>query len=87
MSKDELVKGYEIQKDEFVEVTDEDFAKAALKKDRVIDIMDFVDANQIDDRYFDRPYYLTPAQGGAKAGTRCCARPSAAPGGSAWRNS
>jgi DNA end-binding protein Ku len=67
VSKDELVKGYEVQKGEFVEVTDEDFAKAALKKDRVIDIMDFVDANQIDDRYFDRPYYLTPAQGGAKA--------------------
>src|SRR5947208_608310 len=39
VAKDDLVKGYEVSKGEFVEVTDEDFAKAALKKDRVIDIL------------------------------------------------
>ena len=67
VSNDELVKGYEVKKGEFVEVTDEDFSKAALKKDRVIDIIDFVEAGQIDDRYFNRPYYLTPGNGGAKS--------------------
>ena len=67
VAKDDLVKGYEVSKGEFVEVTDADFAKAALKKDRVIDILDFVKAEQIDDRYFNRPYYLTPGNGGAKA--------------------
>jgi len=67
VGKDDLVKGYEVSTGEFVEVTDEDFAKAALKKDRVIDILDFVKAEQIDDRYFNKPYYLTPGNGGAKA--------------------
>ncbi len=67
VGKDDLVKGFEVSKGEFVEVTDEDFAKAALKKDRVIDILDFVEADQIDDRYFNKPYYLTPGNGGAKA--------------------
>jgi len=67
VAKEDLVKGYEVAKDEFVEVTDDDFAKAALKKDRVIDILDFVQAEQIDDRYFNKPYYLTPGQGGEKA--------------------
>jgi DNA end-binding protein Ku len=67
VAKEDLVKGFEVAKGEFVEVTDEDFAKAALKKDRVIDILDFVEAEQIDDRYFNKPYYLTPGNGGAKA--------------------
>jgi DNA end-binding protein Ku len=67
VAKDDLVKGYEVAKGEFVEVTDEDFAKAALKKDRVIDILDFVQAEQIDDRYFNKPYYLSPGKGGEKA--------------------
>ena len=67
VAKDDLVKGYEVTKGEFVEVTDEDFAKAALKKDRVIDILDFVQAEQIDDRYFNKPYYLSPGKGGEKA--------------------
>jgi DNA end-binding protein Ku len=67
VGKEDLVKGYEVSKGEYVEVTDEDFAKAALKKDRVIDILDFVKAEEIDDRYFNKPYYLTPGNGGAKA--------------------
>jgi DNA end-binding protein Ku len=67
VAKDELVKGYEVKKGEFVEVTEEDFSKAALKKDRVIDIIDFVEAGQIDHRYFNRPYYLSPGNGGAKS--------------------
>jgi len=65
--KDELVKGYEVEKGEYVVVTDQDLSNAALKKDRSIDIIDFVDADEIDDRYFNKPYYLTPGTGGAKA--------------------
>jgi DNA end-binding protein Ku len=64
---EDIVKGYEYAKGQFVVLTPEDFEKAALKKDRVIDIQDFVQADAIDDRYFDKPYYLLPGKGGDKA--------------------
>jgi DNA end-binding protein Ku len=64
---EQIVKGYEYAKGRFVVLTPEDFEKAALKKDRIIDILDFVPAEAIDDRYFDKPYYLLPAKGGDKA--------------------
>jgi DNA end-binding protein Ku len=60
----ELVKGYEYEKGRYVVLTKEDFAAAALEKTRRIDILDFVSAEEIDDRYFDKPYYLTPGKGG-----------------------
>jgi DNA end-binding protein Ku len=61
---DDLVKGYEYEKGKFAVLTKEDFAAAALEKTRRIDILDFVQAEEIDDRYFDKPYYLTPGKGG-----------------------
>ena len=61
---DDLVKGYEYEKGRFVVLTKEDFAAAAVEKTRRIDILDFVKADEIDDRYFDKPYYLTPGKGG-----------------------
>jgi DNA end-binding protein Ku len=64
---DELVKGYEYEKGRFVVLTKEDFAAAALEKTKRIDVLDFVDAHAIDDRYFDKPYYLTPKKGGETA--------------------
>jgi DNA end-binding protein Ku len=63
------VKGYEYQKGRFVVVTKEDFQAAALEKTRTIDIIDFVKADEIDDRYFETPYYLVPAKGGERAYT------------------
>jgi DNA end-binding protein Ku len=64
---EDIVKGYEYAKGHFVVLTPEDFERAALKKDRVVDILDFVKAEAIDDRFFDKPYYLLPAKGGDKA--------------------
>ena len=61
---DDLVKGYEYEKGRFVVLTKEDFAEAAVEKTRRIDILDFVNAEDIDDRFFDKPYYLTPGKGG-----------------------
>jgi DNA end-binding protein Ku len=63
----DLVKGYEYEKGHFVVLTKEDFAAAALEKTRRIDVLDFVDADAIDDRFFDKPYYLTPKKGGETA--------------------
>ena len=62
----EVVKGYEHAKGKFVVLTEEDFKAAALTSSSTIDILDFVQAEEIDPRYFDTPYYLTPARGGEK---------------------
>src|SRR5687768_3228107 len=64
---EDLVKGYEYSKGHFVVVTKEDFEAAALEKTRTVDIIDFVDAAEIDDRFFETPYYLVPAKGGERA--------------------
>jgi DNA end-binding protein Ku len=64
---DDLVKGYEYAKGRYVVLTPEDFEAAALEKTRTIDILDFVKADEIDDRFFEKPYYVTPAAGGDRA--------------------
>jgi DNA end-binding protein Ku len=64
---EDLVKGYEYQKGHFVVVTKDDFEAAALEKTRTVDIIDFVKADEIDDRYFETPYYLVPVKGGERA--------------------
>lgn len=61
---DDLVKGYEYERGRFVVLTKEDIAAAALEKTRRIDILDFVEASAVDDRFFDKPYYLLPGKGG-----------------------
>jgi DNA end-binding protein Ku len=64
---DDLVKGFEYEKGRFVVLTREDLKTAALRKDRAIDILDFVKGDEIDDRYFETPYYLTPQRGAQHA--------------------
>jgi DNA end-binding protein Ku len=62
----EIVKGYEYAKGKYVILGDEDFRAAALASSKTIDIVDFVRAEEIDQRFFDTPYYLVPAKGGEK---------------------
>jgi DNA end-binding protein Ku len=64
---EELVKGYEYEKGRFVVLTKEDFKAAALEKSRTVDIRSFVKGEEIDDRFFESAYYLTPAKGGERA--------------------
>jgi DNA end-binding protein Ku len=64
---EDLVKGYEYEKGHFVILTKDDFKAAAVEKTRTIDILDFVDADAIDDRFFETPYYLVPSKGGERA--------------------
>src|SRR5919206_2978298 len=64
---EDLVKGYEYAKGHFVVITKDDFRAAALEKTRTVDIVDFVKADEIDDRFFETPYYLTPVKGGERA--------------------
>jgi DNA end-binding protein Ku len=63
----DLVKGYEYQKGRFVVLTKEDFKAAAVEKTRTVEIIDFVKAEEIDDRFFETPYYVVPAKGGERA--------------------
>ena len=64
---EDLVKGYEYAKGQFVVLTKDDFKTAAVEKTRTIDIMDFVDPSEIDERYFETPYYLQPGKGAERA--------------------
>src|SRR5689334_23069240 len=64
---EDLVKGYEYEKGRFVVMTKEDFQAAAVEKTRTVDILDFVKADEIDDRFFETPYYLVPARSGERA--------------------
>ncbi len=64
---EELVKGYEYEKGRFVVLSKEDFRAAALEKTRTVDILSFVRGEEIDDRFFETPYYLLPAKGGERA--------------------
>lgn len=66
----DVVKGYEYAKGEYVVVTDEDFAKARVPATQTFEIRAFVPATEVDDLYFDEPYYLAP-QG--KSGTKAYA--------------
>ena len=56
----EIVKGYEVAKGEYVVVTDEDFARARVPGTQTFDVRAFVPADEVDDLYFDEPYYLAP---------------------------
>jgi len=61
----DIVKGYEIAKGRYVVVTDEEFDKARVKATQTFEIRDFVPEADIDDLYFDHPYYVAPAGPGA----------------------
>lgn len=61
-----IVKGYEYSKDKYIVITDEDFQKAAVGTSKSFEIEDFVPEDQIDPRFFEKPYYVIP-EGGADA--------------------
>ena len=64
---EDLVKGFEFEKGRFVVLTKDDFKTAALEKTKTIDILDFVDPKEVDERYFETPYYLQPGKGAERA--------------------
>ena len=57
---EDIVKGYMLDKDQFVEVTKEELDDLALESTRTIEIDEFVEKEEIDPRYLIRPYYLRP---------------------------
>jgi DNA end-binding protein Ku len=63
---DQIVKGYEYEKERYVVLTDEDFRRANVEATQTIDILRFVDGNEITPMYFETPYYLAPDRRGEK---------------------
>ncbi len=57
---DQIIKGYEVAKGEYVEITDEELASIALESTKTIDIDEFVPRDEIDELYNIRPYYIAP---------------------------
>ena len=64
---EEITRGYEYEKDHYVEITDEDLDNADIELTKTIQIQEFVQENEIDPVYFDKPYYLEPQKGGERA--------------------
>lgn len=64
---EEIVKGYEYEKGQYVILDDEDFEHAEAKKRNTIDIVSFTDEKNIDPEYFIRPYFIEPGEGAEKA--------------------
>jgi len=62
----DVVKGYEYEKGEYVVLTDEDFRRANVEASRTIDIQTFVARDAISPYYFDTPYFLVPDKGGER---------------------
>jgi len=64
---EDITRGYEYEKDRYVEITDEDLDKADVELTKTIQIQEFVQEEEIDPVYFDKPYYLEPQKGGERA--------------------
>ncbi len=62
ISRDDTIKGFEVSKDNFLPVTDEELESVAVERRRTIDILAFVDADEVDPVYYDRTYYLEPQE-------------------------
>lgn len=66
---DQIVKGYEYEKDKWITLTDEDFDSVEIASSHTIEISDFVDAAEINPKFYETPYFLEALKGGEKGYT------------------
>ena len=64
---EEIVRGYEVERDNFVVISDDELKEASPEKSAAIEIQEFVSESQIPTLYFEKPYYLEPDKGAGKA--------------------
>jgi len=64
---DQIVKGFEYEKGRYIILSDDDFEKVRIESTHSIDITDFVDLDQVDPKFFYKPYFLEAQKGGEKA--------------------
>ena len=67
VAREDMVKGYEFAKDQYVTFTPDEMKSMEEKATQAIEIAEFIPADKIDPIYFDKPYYLGPEKGGEKA--------------------
>lgn len=67
LKQEDIVKGYEYRKGDYVVLTDEDFEKAAPRKTKTIDVHSFADEGDVETKLIEKPYFLEPEQGAEKA--------------------
>src|SRR5260370_7766193 len=67
VSAEEIVRGYEVEKDQYVIISDDELANVAPEKSTSIEIQEFVVESDISSLYFEKPYYLEPAKAAGKA--------------------
>src|SRR4029079_4459932 len=61
VDKDEIVKGYELSKGHYVLLDPEEIESVKLESRKTLDLVHFVESSEIDPMYFDKPYYVGPA--------------------------
>src|SRR6266852_4540670 len=66
VEQDELVKAFEVSKDQYVEITDEDLEQLPLPSKHTIELAAFVKASEVDPIYYEKSYYLEPEETGLK---------------------
>jgi DNA end-binding protein Ku len=64
---DDIVKGYQYRKGDYVVLEDEDFRRASVRKTQTIEIVEFVTVGEIDSKLLEKPYYLEPTKQARKA--------------------
>jgi DNA end-binding protein Ku len=67
VERSEIVKGYEAEKNSFVLITEDDLKNVAPESSEAMEILEFVQLNEIDPLYFDASYYATPEEPGRRA--------------------
>ena len=60
VDRDEIIKGYEISKGEYVLLEDEEIEAVKIESRKTLELVQFVDACEIDPLYFEKPYYVAP---------------------------
>ncbi|QND68893.1 Ku protein [Mesorhizobium loti] len=65
VESEDQVKGFEVEKDEFLQIEPDDIKALKLTSDHTLEVGEFVAINEIDTRYLEKPYYLIPADGAA----------------------
>jgi DNA end-binding protein Ku len=64
---EEIIRGFEIAPDRYLPITDEELESVSPERSRTIEIVDFIDMAEVDQIYYDHPYYLVPLKGGEKS--------------------
>jgi DNA end-binding protein Ku len=64
---DQITKGYEVRKGEYIEITPAELKEIEDARSEAIEILEFVKADAIDPRYYEKPYYVVPEKGGDRA--------------------